>query len=304
LAYVSIIVPNYNHALFLNERLDSIFRQTYDDYEVIILDDCSNDNSIDVIGKYISHPKVSNVVINRVNGRSTYLQWIKGIELAKGEYIWIAESDDYCDKDFLTNVMNVLADKSIALCFTHSFIVDENNNNRGLYFYPWSLFSDNFITNGNELIKDYFCSTNIIPNASAVVFKKGLVNDSIKREVGKFKINGDWFVWINLLMNGKCGFISYPHNNFRRHSGASSSHNVSNFKNIEEALIINHFLKKNRYKIDIYYWLNAWLIQANFKLKIILSHNFFNIYLQAIKLYPFPILFIFYKVLMHKLKKT
>ena len=53
-----VIIPNYNHALYLQERLDSVFNQTYQDFEVIILDDCSTDNSREIIEKYANNPKV------------------------------------------------------------------------------------------------------------------------------------------------------------------------------------------------------------------------------------------------------
>ena len=56
---VSVIIPNYNHAPYLKERIDSVLNQTYQDFEVIILDDCSPDNSVEVIEQYRSNPHVS-----------------------------------------------------------------------------------------------------------------------------------------------------------------------------------------------------------------------------------------------------
>lgn len=91
---VSVIIPNYCHARFLNQRIDSVLNQTYSDYEVIILDDCSTDNSREIIESYRNHPKISHIVYNEKNSGSTFIQWEKGFELARGEYIWIAESDD------------------------------------------------------------------------------------------------------------------------------------------------------------------------------------------------------------------
>lgn len=68
---VSVIVPNYNHAPFLKDRLDSIFRQEFEDYEVILLDDCSTDGSREIIESYRDHEKVSHVVLNERNSGST-----------------------------------------------------------------------------------------------------------------------------------------------------------------------------------------------------------------------------------------
>ena len=87
---VSIIVPNYNYERYLKERINSILNQTYTDYELILLDDASTDNSAELLAKYKNHPKVSHVIINKENSGSPFKQWMKGILLAKGEWIWIA----------------------------------------------------------------------------------------------------------------------------------------------------------------------------------------------------------------------
>lgn len=88
---VSIIIPNYNHAKYLDERIESCINQTFQDFEIIILDDCSPDNSKEVIEKYRNHPKVTNIIYNTTNSGSTFIQWNKGFEPAKGKYIWIGE---------------------------------------------------------------------------------------------------------------------------------------------------------------------------------------------------------------------
>jgi len=98
---VSVIVPNYNHAPYLRQRIESILNQTYQDFEVILLDDCSTDNSRDILNNYRNQSKVSHCIFNAVNGKSAFQQWQKGVQLAKGEYIWIAESDDWAEPEFL-----------------------------------------------------------------------------------------------------------------------------------------------------------------------------------------------------------
>lgn len=74
---VSIIIPNYNHARFLDERMTSVLEQTYQHIEVIILDGCSTDNSREVIEKYRSNPKVRKIVFNDTNSGSPFRQWKK-----------------------------------------------------------------------------------------------------------------------------------------------------------------------------------------------------------------------------------
>ena len=99
---VSVIIPSYNHEKFLKERIDSVLNQTFQDFELIILDDLSPDNSREIIESYRAHPKVSQIIYNEKNSGSTFFQWNKAVlSLAKGEFIWIAESDDVADPKFL-----------------------------------------------------------------------------------------------------------------------------------------------------------------------------------------------------------
>src|SRR5687768_4023193 len=98
---VSVIIPNYNHGSYLKQRINSILNQTFQDFEIILLDDCSTDNSVEIIEEYRSHTKITSINYNPINSGSTFLQWKKGIDLAQGEWVWIAESDDWCELDFL-----------------------------------------------------------------------------------------------------------------------------------------------------------------------------------------------------------
>lgn len=72
---VSIIVPNYNHIEFLGERLNSIFNQTYQEFEVILLDDFSSDGSDKILQSYADHPKVSHLILNNENLGSLFKRW-------------------------------------------------------------------------------------------------------------------------------------------------------------------------------------------------------------------------------------
>ena len=76
---VSVIVPNYNHAPYLRERIDSILNQTFQDFELILLDDCSPDNSREIINSYKDNPHVSHIVLNEENSGNTFVQWDLGV---------------------------------------------------------------------------------------------------------------------------------------------------------------------------------------------------------------------------------
>jgi glycosyltransferase involved in cell wall biosynthesis len=300
---VSIIVPNYNHAKFLKLRLDSIFNQTFQDFEVILLDDCSTDNSREVIEEYQDHEKISHIILNAQNSGSTYNQWIKGIILAKGEFIWIAESDDIAEYNFLEVAILSLKSNNCSIFFSQSWIIDEHGSLQGKWNQDLPLYKSDFIKNGDELIREYLINENIIPNASAVVFAKKMIRNEILESLKSFRINGDWFLWITLLENHFCAFSSMPLNYFRRHAGAGSLRNVINFKNIEEAFRINKVLSEKGYTIDGKSWMNSWIDQANYSIFKILKRNFREIYKQSKYIYPFPIAYILHSILRKKIKR-
>ena len=125
---VSVILPNYNHAPFLKERIDSILAQTYQDFELILLDDCSTDNSVALLQTYADNPHVSALVCNEANTGNTFLQWDKGIRLARGRYIWIAESDDVAHPQFLEATVSALdARRDAVMCLTGSILIDDRS---------------------------------------------------------------------------------------------------------------------------------------------------------------------------------
>src|SRR5664280_853615 len=95
------------HARFLRRRIESVLCQTYQDFELILLDDCSSDESRSLLSEYAGDPRV-RIKFNEVNSGSPFRQWNKGVGLARGEYVWIAESDDYADERMLERLLTVL----------------------------------------------------------------------------------------------------------------------------------------------------------------------------------------------------
>ncbi|WP_144893005.1 glycosyltransferase family 2 protein [Flavobacterium tiangeerense] len=230
---VSIIVPNYNHEKYLVQRLDSIFKQSYTNYEVILLDDCSTDNSQTILLEYAQHPKVSHCVFNEDNSGNTFVQWSKGLQLAKGEYIWIAESDDFCEINFLEEVVKpMLDDKEVVLSYCQSNRVDEMGKITGSWLnhtndLDTELFLNNFVMGGNEFIEKFLIYKNVIPNASGVVFKKSRVVQLGNLDLDPIlKYSGDWLFYLKLLSNHKTAFISEYLNNFRYHKKSSIANSV------------------------------------------------------------------------------
>ncbi|NIX64657.1 glycosyltransferase family 2 protein [Gaetbulibacter sp. S0825] len=221
---ISVIVPNYNHAPYLKQRLDSIFNQTYANFEVILLDDSSTDSSREILSAYSKKPNVSHCIFNKVNSGSTFAQWNKGVSLAKGDYIWIAESDDFCESNFLEIVIQLLLqNKDVALAYCQSQRVNSDGVVTGNWITHTSMFQPNpleedFIMDGNMFIENYLIHKNVIPNASAVLFNKVYLEKIMPLVFKPFmKYNADWFYYVQLICNKKLAFVAESLNHFRYH---------------------------------------------------------------------------------------
>ena len=195
---VSIIIPNYNHSRFLKQRLESVYGQTYQNFEVILLDDFSTDDSKIILQQYAAHPKTSHLIFNEKNSGSPFAQWEKGINLAKGDHIWIAESDDFCELNFLETLIPYFSYKeNIGLVYSRSNNVDENNNFYDV-FWPDNLDDKRWKTshynNGIEEVRNFLKFRNTIPNASACIFKK---QDFDYSKIKTMSYCGDWLFWSN-----------------------------------------------------------------------------------------------------------
>ena len=207
---VSIIVPNYNHAAYLTERIESILAQTYQNFELILLDDCSNDNSTEIINHYRNHPKVSQIVINAVNSGTTFKQWARGIELAQHEWVWIAESDDWCEPTLLqTLVAGINSTTCIAFCM--SMAIEDNEI---LYVNKSKYVSRSYP--GLDFVREKMLRITPISNASQAIFRKNIYA-KIDKSFTTYKFSGDWLFWMLVAQHGEVYVSGKVLNYFRKH---------------------------------------------------------------------------------------
>ncbi len=214
LPLVSVIIPNYNHALYLKRRLDSVFNQTYQNFEVIILDDCSTDNSLEIIEQYKDNPHLSHVMVNEVNSGSPFEQWNKGIKLSKGKWIWIAESDDYCELNLLEDlVFATRKRKKCVLAYSPTLMIDDEGNTWDIPFE-----GRNQYMSGIRYIKCYLTLFNWIKNASCAIFSKEAAKN-VPQSFMKYKGAGDYLFWVEIARQGIVAIVNKPMAYFCRHSG-------------------------------------------------------------------------------------
>lgn len=224
----SVIIPNYNHAPFLEERIESVLAQTAAPAEIIILDDASSDQSRAIIESYREHPGVTHIVYNTTNSGSPFKQWNKGILMAAADWVWIAESDDIADKKFLETASRDLEEHpDCGIFYSDSYCRPE-----GTATARYQRFSEmkngHFKTGhwsqahqvpGTEEINrhlKYFCTIN---NSSAAVFRKDLLLPLLQK-LETFIYHGDWYCQLAAALQTRICYCPEPLNTFRLHENS------------------------------------------------------------------------------------
>lgn len=258
---ISVIVPNYNYGRYIKKRIRSILRQTYPIYEIIVLDDASTDGSAEMAKSIVSDLKAQNsnlnirFVGNKDNSGKIMKQWEKGIELATGDYIWIAEADDLCSRRFLEEIVKGFDDPDVVLSYTESAII----NKIGIMIAPnfrWSRdkektghYKKNYVKEGQKEIEEIMAIRCSIPNISAVVFRKDAIKNKDLKKAISFTQAGDWYLYAKILEKGKISYNRKALNKFRVHRGSKTAKSKKNSKHYEEILWMHNYFDK-KYKLS------------------------------------------------------
>lgn len=225
---VSVVVPNYNYAHHLTQRLQSIGEQTYPIYELVVLDDASTDESVVVVERFLRERDDldSELIVNKKNSGSVFRQWKKGVARCRGDLVWIAEADDFAESGFLEELAPSFADPSMALAYSQSRQIDGDGRVlAGDYLDYTSDISKNWLSDytkdGKTEISEAMAVKNTIPNVSAVVFRRKAIKKAIAdlgEELFETRIAGDWLIYLKILLRGKIRFSAKPLNSHRRHA--------------------------------------------------------------------------------------
>ena len=239
---VSVVVPNFNHEPYLEERIESVLGQTYKKIELIILDDCSSDGSMDIIRRYESRARI---VESEKNSGSPFHQWMKGIEMSNGSFVWIAESDDSAEPTFLERMVSRLETDGSILSFCQSIEIDSHGRKIGVQRYQKEMEED-FCMDGKIFITKYLSRKNVVANASAAVFRKDAAL-SADREFMDFSGAGDILFWSSIAERGGVSYVADPLNLFRQHGGNRTAEDALSGKGLHESLQVSRRLFEKGY---------------------------------------------------------
>jgi glycosyltransferase involved in cell wall biosynthesis len=222
---VSIVVASYNHSGYLKARMESLINQTYQSIEIIVIDDCSTDDSLVILREYESNPRV------RLIQRESNGGWItvsnQGIEISKGEFVLFANCDDFCQHDMVEKlVARIEGDSDIGISFCRSLMVDEDNAITGDDFQMRErsfkkLCHQNVVIEGSNMSR-FLLHSCVIPNLSAALIRRECFT-TLGGLSSAFRLCSDWEFFFRVATGYKFSYSAASMNSFRQHKNTIRS---------------------------------------------------------------------------------
>ena len=253
---VSVVVPNYNYERYLRTRLQSILAQTYRPHEIIFLDDCSSDRSVELAEELLSAGGIPYRIIQNATNQGVYRQWLRGLREATGDLVWIAEADDECSPALLETLVPAFAASDVVLAYCQSKQIDGQGREIAGDYLAWTEDIDPtkwrhaYVRRGIDEVRDSLAVKNTIPNVSAVLMRKPDLSE-IEAQLVTLRNAGDWLVYVHLLERGDLAFFAEALNYHRRHSDSVTiGHGELNLMR-ETLLVQRHVLDRHPVPPDV-----------------------------------------------------
>lgn len=219
---ISVCIPSYNHGRFLPQTIDSVLQQTFDDFEILIIDDCSADETEAIVKPYaLRNPRI-RFIVNPEN-LGMVRNWNLCLAEARGKYIKYLFGDDLLlSRDTLQKMLSLFeTKKSIFLVSSSRRIIDSESNTIGMK----SPFKRDLIVRGTKLINLCLAKQdNLIGEPTAVMFRK---SDATRGFQSQYRQIVDLEMWFHLLEKGDFAYIREPLCAFRIHPRQQTINNRS-----------------------------------------------------------------------------
>ncbi len=204
---VSIIMPSYNTAKFINETIDSVINQTYTNWELIIVDDCSKDETEKVIKPYLKDKRIKYLKNKKNSGAA--ISRNKALKEANGEFIAFLDSDDVWNKNKLEKQIKFMKDNNYYFSYTNYELIDEDSKSL-----------NKFVTGPKKITKSgmyNFCW----PGCLTVMYnqeKVGLI------QIENLPKNNDYAMWLKVIKKANCYLLKENLAKYRIRTGSISRH--------------------------------------------------------------------------------
>ena len=218
---VSVLIASYNHERYIEDAIESVLGQTLQDFEIVLIDDCSQDRTFEFASR-IADPRI--VCARAVHNRGTSATYNDCIARARGEYVAVLNSDDFYHPDKLRQQAALLdAKREVAAVFSHAELVDEAGATRPRDRYPNTFYQPN--CSRHAWLRKFFFEGNSLCHPSAMVRKE------VHREVGVYDPRygqiHDLDLWIRICLKHPIHVIQAPLTYFRLRDNSANANNAS-----------------------------------------------------------------------------
>jgi glycosyltransferase involved in cell wall biosynthesis len=248
---VSVLIPTYNYARFLGEAIESVQAQTFRDFELVIVDDASTDNSAEVATRFsASDPRV-RFFSNAVN-LGMVQNWNHCLTLAKGDYIQFLFGDDKLFSRSTLGKMAALLDANptASLAASARVLIDENSERVGL----WANLPDGLFPGRKAIVRCLLKNQNLIGEPTAVMFRKSAPQRGFDPAYRQLV---DLEMWFHMLEHGDLVYTREPLCAFRRHAAQQTEINNAIFSLREQLMLLSAYGAKpwihERQRLEILY---------------------------------------------------
>lgn len=264
LPLVTICMPTYNHGAYIALALQSIIDQKYSNLQIIISDDCSTDNTRDIINEFkIAYPTIIESQCHQQNiGAEKNIQSI--YPLIRGDYVcWFSGDDEFLPGKLMTQIRTMIDNPDCIFSFHAVNVIDKSS--RFLYEYNDSRF-------GNSLYLDNLAA-NLIRHRCFICTNSLMINYKLSAGIAHrigLGIGNDWLLLIELASKGRTIYIPKSLGTYRRHNA-----NISSMINVSSEENVYAYLQRQfpQYAADIRYglvqlytmYIFKYLLRVNFK---------------------------------------
>lgn len=194
---VSIITPSYNSSAYITETIQSVLRQTFHNWEMLIVDDCSSDNSYSIVKEFAEQDERIKVFKMEKNSGCPAVPRNYALLQGKGKYIAFLDSDDIWHNEKLELQINAMLQKNLLFTATEIKIFNDFSEIEN-FVYKQTNREVEFKTIDHQKL----LYKNIIPNSSVIIAKQLLSSLKFNEDL-RFKAIEDYHMWLRILQNGE-----------------------------------------------------------------------------------------------------
>lgn len=239
---ISVFIPAYNASAFLSRAIESVLAQSFSGFKLLILDDGSTDNTLEVASRYVNHEKVTLVCNDQNLGMAA--NWNKGISLSCGKYVAKLDADDFYHPDFLSEMVSVLeTNPSVGLAFCGvNWITTRGKKSFLPYTEPW-------VNKGHDFLQNLL--RRFVTHSATICVRR----ESYERLGGfceQMRIHADWEMWTRIATHYDVAYINKTLASMVRHANNCTSQSQHDTRTPDDLALWLNLLDKGSlpYSLD------------------------------------------------------